>query len=343
MQVHPQQHLRNVECQGCNKPVDSSTSAAYYTALEHQALPVHALPDWLLTPDLADAQPYGLPDQVPRQAGEDFVVIPAFETAAGNCGGAFSASAGITSEVPTFLQNSKSSSALYSYEWHHGVITCLETCLACTLFVFLGVMLVFLYVTSGIRHLNRETAATAGIETVLYDGFFEKDMSRQRTEKTDDQIAAEKRRRADARRLKRAQETFEQRAQRLAKDRESRRARKQQATDQLRDARIVSDREAKRAYRAAEETPEARAERPQCSKGTSEPVVVDVDNDDDPTRGELPLAAVNDFSDVATTTLPPGQCAVVKCVSGARAIVERDRASHPGVTGDGKASTSAHQ
>ncbi|KAH7940474.1 hypothetical protein HPB49_000356 [Dermacentor silvarum] len=41
-------------------------------------------------------------------------------------------------------------------------------------------------------------------------------MPRQRREKTDDQIAAEKRRRADARRLKRAQETSEQRAERLA-------------------------------------------------------------------------------------------------------------------------------
>ncbi|KAH7980141.1 hypothetical protein HPB49_013354 [Dermacentor silvarum] len=86
-------------------------------------------------------------------------------------------------------------------------------------------------------------------------------MPRQRREKTDDQIAAEKRRRADARRLKRAQETSEQRAKRLAQDRESRRTRRQQDTDQVRDARIVSDREAKRAYRAAEETPEARAER----------------------------------------------------------------------------------
>ncbi|KAH7959924.1 hypothetical protein HPB49_015055 [Dermacentor silvarum] len=86
-------------------------------------------------------------------------------------------------------------------------------------------------------------------------------MPRQRREKTDDQIAAEKRRRADARRLKRAQETSEQRAERLAQDRESRRTRRQQDTDQVRDARIVSDREAKRAYRAAEETPEARAER----------------------------------------------------------------------------------
>ncbi|KAH7953308.1 hypothetical protein HPB49_007016 [Dermacentor silvarum] len=86
-------------------------------------------------------------------------------------------------------------------------------------------------------------------------------MPRQRREKTDDQIAAEKRRRADARRLKRAQETSEQRAERLAQDRESRRTRRQQDTDQVRDARIVSDREAKRAYRAAEETPEARAKR----------------------------------------------------------------------------------
>ncbi|KAH7965998.1 hypothetical protein HPB49_012561 [Dermacentor silvarum] len=86
-------------------------------------------------------------------------------------------------------------------------------------------------------------------------------MPRQRREKTDDQIAAEKRRRADARRLKRAQETSEQRAERLAQDRESRRTRRQQDTDQVRDARIVSDREAKRAYRAAEEPPEARAER----------------------------------------------------------------------------------
>ncbi|KAH7941325.1 hypothetical protein HPB49_012313 [Dermacentor silvarum] len=43
-------------------------------------------------------------------------------------------------------------------------------------------------------------------------------MPRQRREKTDDQIAAEKRRRADARRLKRAQETSEQRAERLAQD-----------------------------------------------------------------------------------------------------------------------------
>ncbi|KAH7966139.1 hypothetical protein HPB49_014009 [Dermacentor silvarum] len=76
-------------------------------------------------------------------------------------------------------------------------------------------------------------------------------MPRQRTEKTDDQIAAEKHRRADARRLKRAQETSEQRAERLARDRESRRTRRQQDTDQVRDARIVSDRDAKRAYRAA--------------------------------------------------------------------------------------------
>ncbi|KAH7974932.1 hypothetical protein HPB49_021697 [Dermacentor silvarum] len=86
-------------------------------------------------------------------------------------------------------------------------------------------------------------------------------MPRQRREKTDDQIAAEKRWRADARRLKRAQATSEQRAERLAQDRESRHTRRQQDTDQVRDARIVSDREAKRAYRAAEETPEARAER----------------------------------------------------------------------------------
>ncbi|KAH7973427.1 hypothetical protein HPB49_000906 [Dermacentor silvarum] len=86
-------------------------------------------------------------------------------------------------------------------------------------------------------------------------------MPRQRRKRRTDQIAAEKRRRADARRLKRAQETSEQRAERLAQDRESRRTRRQQDTDQVRDARIVSDREAKRAYRAAEETPEARAER----------------------------------------------------------------------------------
>ncbi|KAH7942180.1 hypothetical protein HPB49_021778 [Dermacentor silvarum] len=43
-------------------------------------------------------------------------------------------------------------------------------------------------------------------------------MPRQRRERTDSQIAAGKRRRADARRLKRAQETSEQRAERLAQD-----------------------------------------------------------------------------------------------------------------------------
>ncbi|KAH7953803.1 hypothetical protein HPB49_012437 [Dermacentor silvarum] len=144
-------------------------------------------------------------------------------------------------------------------------------------------------------------------------------MPRQRREKTDDQIAAEKRRRADARRLKRAQETSEQRAERLAQDRESRRTRRQQDTDQVRDARIVSDRDAKRAYRAAEETPEARAKRvikgrqaqrkrrlddmyrdilcerceqPPYGEGTSEPVVVGVDNDADATRGIITAMAL---------------------------------------------------
>lgn len=53
-----------------------------------------------------------------------------------------------------------------------------------------------------------------------------------------------------------------------------------------------------------------RCEQPHSGEGTSEPVVVGVDNDADPTRGELHLAVVNDFSDVATTALPPGQCVV---------------------------------
>ncbi|KAL1444162.1 hypothetical protein MTO96_045648 [Rhipicephalus appendiculatus] len=46
-----------------------------------------------------------------------------------------------------------------------------------------------------------------------------------------------------------------------------------------------------------------RCEQPQCGEGTSEPVVVDVDNDDDPTRGELPLAVVMRQKDVFFSSL----------------------------------------
>ncbi|KAL1466979.1 hypothetical protein MTO96_042391 [Rhipicephalus appendiculatus] len=63
--------------------------------------------------------------------------------------------------------------ALVPYKWYHGVITYLEMWLACTVLVFLGIMLLFFYVTLGLVPFNRESAATAGIKTVLYDGVFE--------------------------------------------------------------------------------------------------------------------------------------------------------------------------
>ncbi|KAL3231296.1 hypothetical protein MRX96_023344 [Rhipicephalus microplus] len=55
-----------------------------------------------------------------------------------------------------------------------------------------------------------------------------------------------------------------------------------------------------------------QCEQPPCCESTSEPVVAGVNCETDLTCAELPLAVVNDFSDVATMTLPPGQCAAVK-------------------------------
>lgn len=55
-----------------------------------------------------------------------------------------------------------------------------------------------------------------------------------------------------------------------------------------------------------------RCDQPKCGEGSSKQLVVAVHNDADPTHGEMPLDVVNDFSDVATTALLPGQCAAVK-------------------------------